>query len=269
MPSISDDTLYEPRWAPLAPVAGFAAALGVWYAVAATLAALNSELSAFVPTPLQVVVRGAGLITDREFWLSMAVTNFRVVSGFAIAVIVAVPLGVLLGSVDVFRRLVSPVSDFGRYLPVPALVPLLILWAGVGDLQKILLLAIGTFFQVLVLVTDAVRRVPMMHVDSALTLGTRPGQILTRVMLRAALPEIYDACRVGIGLTWSYLLVAEIVASERGLGYMIIRGQRFLQTDLIFFVIIVLGLLGFAYDRAFIFGRPRLFPWAIEERVTT
>ncbi len=182
------------------------------------------------------------------------------------AAAVAIPLGILLGSVRHLERIASPITDFGRYIPVAALVPLLIIWAGVGDLQKILLLAIGAFFQMLVLVTDAVRRLPTMHVDSALTLGLNRRNVILRVVLPASLPQIYDACRVGIGLTWSYLLVAEIVASEKGLGYMLIRGQRFLQTDTIFFTIMVLGLLGLVYDRAFTLSRNKLFPWAVEEK---
>jgi NitT/TauT family transport system permease protein len=226
------------------------------------------ERAIFLPTPSQVVDMGIRMTSTAEFWTAMAVTNFRVIAGFFLGAFLAIPLGLLLGSFSQLEGVASPVSDFGRYIPVPALVPLLIVWAGVGDLQKILLLTIGTFFQVLVLVTDAVRRVPIMHVDSALTLGISQTRAILRVLLPASLPQIYDACRVGIGLTWSYVLVAEIVASEEGLGYIIIRGQRYLQTDRIFFAIIVLGILGLLYDRAFTISRRRLFPWAVEERNT-
>jgi NitT/TauT family transport system permease protein len=145
------------------------------------------------------------------------------------------------------------------------LVPLSIIWAGVGDLQKVLVLLIGTFFHILVMVTDSIRRVPQLHVDSALTLGATPLRVVLRVLVPASLPQIFDACRVGVALTWSYLIVAELVASEVGLGALIIRGQRFLQTDRIFFTIFVLGLLGLLYDRAFTAFRPRLFAWAQEE----
>ena len=206
------------------------------------------------------------MIQTREFWGALAVTNFRVVAGFSLAAILAVPLGILFGAYPKLEVLATPVTDFGRYLPVAALVPLLIIWAGVGDQQKILVLAIGTFFQILVMVTDAVRRVPLTHIDTALTLGCSRSRLPLRVLLPGSLPQIYDACRVGIGLTWSYLLLAEIVASENGLGYIIIRGQRFLRMDQIFFVVILLGLLGLLYDRAFTIPRRFLFPWAHEER---
>lgn len=224
------------------------------------------ERSVFFPTPLLVMQTGFAMIRSMDFWVSVAITNLRIIAGFILGALFAVPLGLILGSSPPLERFITPVSDFARYIPIPAIVPLLIVWVGVGDLEKILLLCIGTFFQILVLVTDAVRRVPLMHIDSALTLGISQLGVIVRVLLPASLPQIFDACRVGVGLTWSYLLVAEIVASENGLGYIIIRGQRYLQTDQIFFTIIVLGILGLLYDRVFTLSRPWLFPWAIEER---
>jgi NitT/TauT family transport system permease protein len=206
------------------------------------------------------------MLRSGSFWKDLAITNYRVIVGFLLSVATAVPLGVLLGAYPQLTGIAGPVSNFGRYLPVAALVPLLILWAGVGDQQKILVLYVGTFFQLLVLTTDAVRRVPLQHLDSAATLGANSWSMVVRVLVPAAMPQIYDACRVAVGLTWSYVLVAEIVASEHGLGASIIRSQRFLQTDRIVFTIIVLGLLGLFYDLCFTTPRNWLFPWAIEER---
>jgi NitT/TauT family transport system permease protein len=250
----------------IAPVLGFLCIVILWELVASYAAKWRPDQAIFLPSPWHVCLTGWNLCKTGSFWSAMLVTNLRVLGGFILAVLVAVPLGVLLGSYPRAESVASPVSNFARYIPVAALVPLLIVWAGVGDLQKILLLAIGTTFQVLVMVSDAINRVPIMHLDSALTLGVSQRRVMLTVLLPAAMPQIYDACRVGIGLTWSYLLLAEIVASENGLGYVIIRGQRFLETDTIFFVIIVLGVLGLVYDRAFTLTRKRLFPWAIEER---
>lgn len=254
------------RWRLLAPIVGFLCCIMAWTLIALLMERYTPERAIFLPAPPQVIAKGVEMVSTVEFWTAMGATNIRVIIGFLLAALLAVPLGILLGSFSQLEGVASPISDFGRYIPVPALVPLLIIWAGVGDLQKILLLAIGTFFQILVLVTDAVLRIPIMHIDSALTLGASQTRVMCRVLLPAALPQIYDACRVGIGLTWSYLLVAEIVASENGLGYIIIRGQRFLQTDRIFFTIIVLGILGLLYDRAFTLSRRKLFLWAVEER---
>jgi NitT/TauT family transport system permease protein len=253
-------------WSAAGLLCGFAGSVLAWQLLAMLMESRWPERAIFLPGPGQVSRQGWEMVWSIEFWTAVGVTNLRVVAGFVVAVALAIPLGIALGSYPQLEVLASPVTDFGRYLPVAALVPLLIIWAGVGDLQKILVLAIGTFFQVLVMVTDAVRRVPLMHVDTALTLGCCPRRVPFDVLLPAALPQIYDACRVGIGLTWSYLLVAEIVASENGLGYIIIRGQRFLRTDQIFFTVIVLGILGLAYDRAFTLPRRYLFRWAQEER---
>lgn len=259
-------TLPSRRWSTAGLVLGFVGCLLAWQLLAILVQHRWPERAIFLPSVAQVASQGWKMVTSLDFWKALGITNFRVVTGFLVAAAVAVPLGIALGAYPRLEVLASPVTDFARYLPVAALIPLLIIWAGVGDLQKILVLAIGTFFQVLVMVTDAVRRVPLMHIDTALTLGCRPGRVPFDVLLPASLPQIYDACRVGIGLTWSYLLVAEIVASENGLGYVIIRGQRFLRTDQIFFTIIVLGFLGLLYDRAFTLPRRYLFPWAQEER---
>lgn len=250
----------------LLAVLGFGIFLLFWGILSFLVKTRSSELAIFLPSPFQVLKTGTEMLSSSDFWYAVLITNLRVIGGFLLGALLAIPVGVMLGTIPKLDRLASPISNFGRYIPIPAIVPLLIVWAGVGDLQKILLLSIGTFFQVLVLVTDAVRRVPSLHIDSALTLGAGWRKIISKVIFPASLPQIYDACRVGIGLTWSYLLVAEIVASENGLGYFIIRSQRFLQTDRIFFTIIVLGILGLIYDQAFTRSRQWFFPWAQEER---
>jgi NitT/TauT family transport system permease protein len=251
-------------WRGWTSAVAIAALLILWETVARIIAASGGP-STFFPGVFQVLATGSSMVMTKEFWWAFLASNLRVLAGFILAASLAVPLGVFLGAFPRAGGFVAPVTDFGRYLPVPALVPLSIIWAGVGDLQKILVLLIGTFFHILVMVTDSIRRVPQLHVDSALTLGATPIRVVLRVLLPASLPQIFDACRVGVALTWSYLIVAELVASEVGLGALIIRAQRFLQTDRIFFTILVLGLLGLLYDRAFTALRPRLFAWAQEE----
>lgn len=234
----------------------------VWAIASAIVGAVAPIMGAFVPSPLRVLSTLWDMLHSSDFWKAFLASNFRVLAGFIVASFTAIPLGVVAGANERVSRLLAPAMDFGRYVPVAAMVPVLILWAGVGDLQKILVLAIGTFFQIFVLVADAVRRVPQTHVDSARTLGVRRSNLVLRVHLPASAPEIFDACRVGLGLTWSYLLVAEVVAAQQGLGYIIIRSQRFLQMDRIFVTIIVLGVLGLLYDRVFTSLRTPLFPWA-------
>ena len=238
----------------------------LWQLISMAVVKIKPELQVFVPSPAKTFNAAIHLLTDSDYWFDIMITNYRVLSGFGLAVITAIPLGVIMGAFPRLEGIAGPITDFGRYIPVAAIVPLLIVWAGVGDLQKILLLYIGTFFQLLVLVTDAVRRVPVLHIDSAMTLGAGKKDVIMKVILPASLPQIYDACRVSVGLTWSYILLAEIVASNKGIGYSIIRSQRYLQMDNIFVNIIILGILGLLYDRAFTHTRGSIFPWAIERR---
>jgi NitT/TauT family transport system permease protein len=244
-----------------APVFIGALSVLIWHTLASLTRYRAPHLAAFVPTPAETARDGMRLIATSDFWLSFLASNFRVLAAFTLSALLAIPVGTAMGVSAPVRRLFGALFDFGRYLPVAAFVPLTILWAGVGDLQKILVLTMGTFFQLLVLTADAVRRVPDSHIDAARTLGVHGRQLTTKVVIPAALPEIYDACRVCIGLTWSWLIVAEIVASERGIGYIVIRSQRFLQTGTILFTIAVMGLIGVAYDRAFTVTRGWLFPW--------
>lgn len=247
-------------------ILSFLGVLILWQIIAVIIASVKPELNIFFPSPQKTFTAACRLLAAGDYWTDIMITNYRVLLGFGLSVVTAIPLGILMGTFPGFRGMLGPLTDFIRYIPVATLVPMLIVWAGVGDLQKILLLYIGTFFQMLVLVTDAVRRVPIFYIDSAMTLGANSRNIITKIILPASLPQIYDACRVSIGLTWSYVLLAEIVASERGIGYYIIRSQRFLQMDNIFVSIIILGLVGLMYDMFFIYTREIFFSWALDER---
>ena len=125
----------------------------------------------------------------------------------------AIPIGMLMSVYRPVGAALEPVIDFIRYLPVPALVPLSIIWFGVGENNKIFLLWLGTFFQLVLLVADDMSRVPQEYVEIALTLGARPRQILTDVAFRAMLPSLVDNLRITLGWCWTYLIIAEIVAA--------------------------------------------------------
>jgi len=143
---------------------------------------------------------------------------------------------------------VQPLVDFIRYMPVVAFVPLTILWIGIGEEQKFLIIWLGTFFQQVLLVADAVRSVPRSFIEVGETLGMNNPRILWRIVLRSAAPRIWDALRITLGWAWTWIVVAELVAATSGLGYRIVVAQRFLQTDLIFAYLIVLGILGLLTD---------------------
>ncbi len=149
-----------------------------------------------------------------------------------------------------------------RYLPAVAFVPLVLLWAGIGESSKITVIWLGTFFQMVLMISDDVSRVPMSQIEAARTLGATNTEVVHKVLLRSALPGMFDTLRLTLGFAWTYLVVAEMVAANSGLGYAILQSQRFLQTDRIFVGIIVIGLIGLVTDQSLRFLHRKLFPWA-------
>jgi len=161
----------------------------------------------------------------------------------------AIVLGVLAGRYDFWRAITEPLVDFIRYMPVVAFVPLTILWTGTDEFQKLLVIWIGTFFQQVLMIMDAVKRVPEDFIGLGRTLGLSNRRILLRVVLPSALPDIWDATRICLGWAWTWLVLAELVASNSGMGYRIVVSQRYFQTDTIIGYILLLGLLGLITDQ--------------------
>jgi NitT/TauT family transport system permease protein len=147
-------------------------------------------------------------------------------------------------------------------MPAVAFLPLTIVWVGVDESQKWLIIFIGTFFQQVLLVMDNVKRVPREYVDISHTLGMRDSKVLRRVVLPAAAPAIWDTLRITLGWAWTWLVIAELVAASDGLGHRIIVAQRYFQTDTIFVGILVIGLLGLVMDQVMKFTGKRIFRWA-------
>jgi NitT/TauT family transport system permease protein len=193
-----------------------------------------------------------------------AVSVREIMSGFALASIFAVPLGILMGSFKIVEAALEPITNFVRYLPVSALIPLLILWVGIGMEEKVTVIFIGTFFQQLIIIADVSRGVSHDLLDVSYTLGARRRTVVTRVLIPATLPGVMDALRITLGWAWTYLVVAELVAANKGLGYFILNSMRGLFTDRIFLGIGVIGLLGLLTDQLFKFLRSRLLPWTVD-----
>ena len=186
----------------------------------------------------------------------------RITIGFAISTALALPIGILIGTYRAAEAAIEPSVDFIRYMPAVAFVPLTIVWVGVDESQKWLIIFIGTFFQQVLLVMDNVKRVPREYVDIGHTLGMKDHAVLRRVVLPAAAPAIWDTLRITLGWAWTWLVVAELVAASEGLGHSIVVAQRFFQTETIFLGIIVIGLLGLIMDQAMKYTGKRLFRWA-------
>jgi NitT/TauT family transport system permease protein len=137
-----------------------------------------------------------------------------------------------------------------------------LLWAGIGEASKIIIIWIGTFFQLVIMLSEDVSRVPMPQIETARTIGANDREVLLKVLLRSAMPAMFDTMRIALGWAWTYLVVAELVAANSGLGYAILKAQRFLQTDRIFVGIIVIGVIGLGSDQALRWLHRRMFPWA-------
>ena len=147
-------------------------------------------------------------------------------------------------------------------MPVPALIPILMLLFDLGELSKVMLIFVGTFFQLVLMVADEVRRVPYELLQVSYTLGARRGEVIQRVLWPAARPGIFDALRLCNGWAWTYLVVAELIAATEGLGYRVLKFYRFVQTPKIFVYLILLGAVGLLLDFAFRKFNQRLFHWA-------
>ncbi len=217
--------------------------------------------SVFLPTPTAVGKAFVDLFSDASFYADIGWSVYRVTVAFVISVIFAIPIGLLTGRFHSVALFVHPINDFTRYLPVAALIPLCILWVGIGDMNKILVIFLGTVFQLVPLVADCAASVPVSLTDMTRIHGASRLQVLVKVVVPWCLPTIYDHCRVALGWAWSYLIVAELVATTSGIGRVIIQAQRFIQTPRVIAGIIVIGLLGLLFDQMFKQLRARVFAW--------
>lgn len=254
---------------PLAPISNAArVVLGILFFVLffagwayATLGGYVSPT--FLADPMTMVQDGILLLTQHGFSFDIAVTIWRVVGGFVIAAVVAVPLGILMGAYKPIEAFFEPFVSFARYLPASAFIPLLILWAGIGELQKLLVIFIGSVFQIVLMVAVTVASVRRDLVEAALTLGARDAGILGRVLIPASAPSIAETLRLVLGWAWTYVIVAELIGSSSGIGHMIIDSQALLATGQIIFGIIVIGVIGLISDFLFKWGNRKLFAWSL------
>jgi NitT/TauT family transport system permease protein len=253
---------------PLTPISNtLRVALGILFFVLffigwayATLGGYVSKT--FLADPLTMMNDGWELLTRFDFLEDIAITIGRVVGGFILAAFVAVPIGILMGAYKPIEALLEPFVSFSRYLPASAFIPLLILWAGIGELQKVLVIFLGSVFQITLMVAVSVSNVRRDLVEAALTLGARDRGILGRVLIPAAAPEIAEILRLVLGWAWTYVIVAELIGSSSGIGHMIIDSQALLATGQIIFGIIVIGIIGLVSDFLFKSGNRWLFPWS-------
>jgi NitT/TauT family transport system permease protein len=253
---------------PLTPVApGARVALGISFFVlfvaAWAVATFGGFVSkTFLADPLQMLKSGYTLLFEMGFGKDIGMTVWRVLGGFLLAAVLALPLGVLMGAYKPVEAFFEPFISFARYLPASAFIPLLILWVGIGEAQKLSVIFIGSFFQLVLMVAVTVGNTRRDLVEAAYTLGSSDSSLVKRVLIPGAAPEIAETLRLVLGWAWTYVIVAELIGASDGIGHMITDSQALLATDQIIFGIIVIGLIGLVSDLFFKWLNRRLFSWA-------
>jgi NitT/TauT family transport system permease protein len=215
----------------------------------------------FLPSPGRVFQAGVDLFSELGFTTDILNSVYRVMMGFVVAAIIGVPIGLIMGTFKVAEAFTEPVVGFIRYMPASAFIPLFILWLGIGDIEKIAIIFVGSFFQLVLMVAVVAKNVHKDMLETAYTLGAKRFQVIRKVLLPASLPGIVDTLRIIVGWAWTYIIVAELVASASGIGYMIISSQRMLRTGNIIFGILTIGMLGLITDFFFKWLYNKLFPW--------
>jgi NitT/TauT family transport system permease protein len=254
---------------PLVPIArGAKIALGILFFVlfvalwsAATFGGWVTPQ--FLRDPWAMLVAGWDLLTVHEFYLDIGVTVWRVVGGFVVAAAIGVPLGILMGAYKPIEAFFEPFVSFARYLPASAFIPLLILWAGIGETQKLAVIFIGSFFQLVLMIAMIVGATRRDLVEAAYTLGASSNGIVRRVLLPASAPHIAETLRLVLGWAWTYIIVAELIGASSGIGHMITDSQALLATDQIIFGIVVIGVIGLVSDYLFKLVNQKLYPWSL------
>ena len=205
----------------------------------------------FLPSPTNVIEALGRLWSKGYLSKDIGASFIRVTLGFLFSAIVAIPLGILMGTFASIRALFEPIIGIVRYMPAPAFIPLLIIYLGIDEAPKIALIFIGTVFFNVLMIMDSVKFVPRDLIETTYTLGGNRWQVLSQVISPYIVPRIIDTFRVNMAASWNLVVVAELLAATEGLGKRILLAQKFLKTDEIFACLIVLGLIGFAIDLFF------------------
>src|SRR5205807_5419797 len=225
---------------------------------------INNPL--FLPSLPRVGKTWIDMVQHQHFLDDVAWSAFRIIAGFLIAAAMAVPLELLMGSFEVVRSFFQPPINAIRYMPASAFIVLLIVLEGLGEEEKLTLIWIGVFFQLVLMVMDIAHRVPTEMLNVAYTLGASRWTVFRKVFLPATFPEVVDALRITMGWAWTYLIVAELVAAQAGIGNFILIAQRYFRADRIIAAIITIGVLGLITDALFAVAHRVAFPYVEKVR---
>jgi NitT/TauT family transport system permease protein len=213
-----------------------------------------------IPSPIEVIKKLYQMLLYEKFIFDVGITFFRIIVGFSICIIIAVPLGILIGTYSKVNSIFTPVI-ISRYIPPSVFVALSLIWFGIGNSGKIFIVFIANFSYLMALVGDAVLHVPKNLIETGYTLGLKNREIIKSIIVPFSLPKIFESIRFMFGVSWVYVTLAEMVGANSGIGHVIIEAERYLQTSKVFAAIIVIGIIGFASDYAFKITYKKLFKW--------
>ena len=235
--------------------------LFVWWLVTA----LGLVKPLFVPAPQLVVQKFFQIwregFTNTAFLEHILISTARVFGAFLLACIIGLPLGLAMGMSPLIRGIFDPPIEFYRPIPPLAYLPLMIIWFGIGETSKVLLIFLSVFAPVVLGARSGVKSAAIEQIHAAYSFGATRWQVMRHVILPSAMPEILTAMRVGIGFGWTTLVAAEMVAATSGLGYMVLSASQFLQTSVVIMGIFVIATIAFAFDLLMRFLERRLVPW--------
>lgn len=242
-------------------IATMASLLFIWWLV--TTLGLVKPL--FVPSPQAIVEKFISVLqngyTGSPLWVHVAISTARVFGAFLLACLVGVPLGLAMGISPIIRGIFDPPIEFYRPIPPLAYLPLMIIWFGIGETSKVLLIFLSVFAPVALGARSGVRSAAIEQIHAAYSFGATRWQVLLRVILPAAMPEILTSMRIGIGFGWTTLVAAEMVAATSGIGYMVLSASQFLQTAVVIMGIIVIAAIAYMFDLVMRMLERRLVPW--------
>ncbi|MFE3838186.1 ABC transporter permease subunit [Pseudogemmobacter sonorensis] len=242
-------------------VLAVACALIAWHVVTAT----GVVKPLFLPSPLAVWEKFLQILTqgytNTSLWQHVVISAGRVFGAFALACVIGIPLGLAMGMNPTMRGIFDPFLEFYRPIPPLAYLPLMIIWFGIGESSKVMLIFLSVLAPVTLGARSGVRSAAIEQIHAAYSLGASRSQVLREVILPSALPEILTAMRIGVGFGWTTLVAAEMVAATSGLGYMVLSASQFLQTSTVIVGIVLIALIAWVFDMAMRWMERRFVPW--------
>jgi taurine transport system permease protein len=252
-----------PRELSLFTISSLTVAFLLWAWWAVTYFGLIEPL--FLPSPQAVAKRGWLVLSqgymDSSLWQHLAASLQRIGLGLLGAVLTAIPLGIAIGRYRIARGIFDPLIEFYRPIPPLAYLPLIVIWCGIGELSKVLLIFLAIFAPIAISTATGVRNVDPSKIRAAQSLGASQAQLIRYVILPSALPEILTGIRIGLGVGWSTLVAAELIAATSGLGFMVQSAAQFLVTDVVILGILLIALIAFALEMGLRALQRKLVPW--------